>query len=51
MMTKQDLLQLENLLQKFEKDYGDEIHNDRYCELVGFTQTVNAIVLEGKYKK
>ena len=48
-MTKQDLLKLENLLQKFERDYSDSIHNDRYLALVTMAETVNAIILEGKY--
>lgn len=46
-MTKQDLLTLESLLEKFDTQYSDEIHNDRFIALQTMKDTVNVIILEG----
>lgn len=49
-MTKQQLLELEELLNQFTNEYGGDMHDDRFTACIGAMQTVNGIVLEGKYE-
>ncbi len=49
-MTTKELRQLEDLLKKFDRDYSEEISDDRYTALYIMFKTVEAVYLEESKK-
>lgn len=48
-MNLEEMQRFENMLLKFTKMYGEYLHNDRFTACITVSQTVNNMILTGKY--
>lgn len=51
MMTREELNQLERLLERYGIEYADTMSNDRYAACVVMMETVMASIVYGLYKE
>lgn len=50
-MDREELKQLESLIEKYVEKYGDDVSNDRYSALKVAHDTVTATIVGGCYEK